>query len=181
MKIDFDFSFQELNLPSLRFELQDHRFFNLSRDKNISPATSSNSVGFLDGDLCSGSSTSSHCSSNESSLVVSDSLKFTDLEANSFETESSTCFDNKFSSKATNSNEFYWDTDDMDSTTTAGGKTCRETFPVEKISMPTQVEIDEFFAEAEKKEQKRFAEKYNYDVATDVPLEGRYQWHCLKP
>lgn len=47
----------------------------------------------------------------------------------------------------------------MDSTRADGGKNFRKTFPVEKASMPTQAEMDEFFAEAEKKEQKRFAEK----------------------
>ncbi|XP_074379898.1 uncharacterized protein LOC141721051 isoform X2 [Apium graveolens] len=47
--------------------------------------------------------------------------------------------------------------------------------------MPSTEEIEEFFSAAEKHEQKRFAEKYNYDIVKDVPLEGRYQWVCLKP
>ncbi|KAL2490737.1 Cyclin-dependent kinase inhibitor [Abeliophyllum distichum] len=42
-------------------------------------------------------------------------------------------------------------------------------------------EVEEFFVAAEKYEQKRFAEKYNYDIAKDVPLEGRYKWVRLKP
>ncbi|KAK2380558.1 cyclin-dependent kinase inhibitor [Trifolium repens] len=37
-------------------------------------------------------------------------------------------------------------------------------------------EIDEFFARFEREEQKRFAEKYNFDIVTDLPLEGRYEW-----
>ncbi|KAL2460232.1 Cyclin-dependent kinase inhibitor [Abeliophyllum distichum] len=42
--------------------------------------------------------------------------------------------------------------------------------------MPGATELEEFFSAAEKYEQKRFADKYNYDVALDVPLEGRYKW-----
>ncbi|CAH9146028.1 unnamed protein product [Cuscuta epithymum] len=43
-------------------------------------------------------------------------------------------------------------------------------------NMPSAAEIEEFFAVTEKYEQKRFLEKYNYDVVKDAPLEGRYQW-----
>lgn len=42
--------------------------------------------------------------------------------------------------------------------------------------MPSAAELEEFFSAAEKYEQKRFAEKYNYDIALDVPLKGRYKW-----
>ncbi|XP_073290779.1 cyclin-dependent kinase inhibitor 6-like isoform X2 [Primulina huaijiensis] len=45
-----------------------------------------------------------------------------------------------------------------------------------RTSASSTAEIEEFFAEAEKYEQKRFAEKYNYDIAKDVPLEGKYEW-----
>ncbi|KAK7400815.1 hypothetical protein VNO78_12122 [Psophocarpus tetragonolobus] len=45
-----------------------------------------------------------------------------------------------------------------------------------KAKTPPKAEIDEFFAMAEKYEQKRFAEKYNFDIVRDMPLEGRYQW-----
>nr|XP_028964993.1 cyclin-dependent kinase inhibitor 7-like [Malus domestica] len=47
--------------------------------------------------------------------------------------------------------------------------------PVSKS--PPSEEIEEFFAAVEKYEHKRFTEKYNYDIANDVPLEGRYQWN----
>ncbi|KAL7592036.1 cyclin-dependent kinase inhibitor 7 [Lactuca sativa] len=46
---------------------------------------------------------------------------------------------------------------------------------------PSPAELEEFFSEAEKYEQKRFTEKYNYDIVKDVPMEGRYQWVRLKP
>ncbi|KAK9166445.1 hypothetical protein Scep_001636 [Stephania cephalantha] len=42
-------------------------------------------------------------------------------------------------------------------------------------------EIEEFLSAMEKDSQKRFAEKYNYDIVKDVPLEGRYEWVQLKP
>ncbi|XP_009399701.3 cyclin-dependent kinase inhibitor 1-like isoform X2 [Musa acuminata AAA Group] len=41
---------------------------------------------------------------------------------------------------------------------------------------PWEAEIDEFFATAERDASRRFAEKYNYDVIDDVPMEGRYDW-----
>ncbi|MBA0788003.1 hypothetical protein Gotri_027474 [Gossypium trilobum] len=47
--------------------------------------------------------------------------------------------------------------------------------------MPTEAELEEFFAPAEKKLQKQFADKYNYDIVKDEPLEGRYEWIRLKP
>ncbi|XP_071726185.1 cyclin-dependent kinase inhibitor 7-like [Rutidosis leptorrhynchoides] len=56
----------------------------------------------------------------------------------------------------------------------------REPSP-EPAKMPSAAELEEFFSEAEKYEQKRFAEKYNFDIVKDVPIEGRYQWIRLKP
>ncbi|XP_072979488.1 cyclin-dependent kinase inhibitor 1-like [Typha angustifolia] len=41
---------------------------------------------------------------------------------------------------------------------------------------PLEAEIEEFFASAERAERDRFASKYNYDIANDAPLEGRYEW-----
>ncbi|MED6149298.1 hypothetical protein PIB30_061053 [Stylosanthes scabra] len=51
-----------------------------------------------------------------------------------------------------------------------------ESTAVAKKEMAPEAEIEEFFAMAEKYEQKRFAEKYNFDIVADMPLEGRYQW-----
>ncbi|KAF5191579.1 Cyclin-dependent kinase inhibitor [Thalictrum thalictroides] len=48
-------------------------------------------------------------------------------------------------------------------------------------SSPTEAEIDDFFSLPEKEEERRFANKYNYDIAKDVPLNGRYEWVRLKP
>ncbi|XP_047983131.1 cyclin-dependent kinase inhibitor 6-like isoform X3 [Salvia hispanica] len=53
--------------------------------------------------------------------------------------------------------------------------------PNKESSMPSAAELERFFAAAEKYEQKRFAQKYNYDIVKDVPLEGRYHWVRLLP
>ncbi|XP_051192464.1 cyclin-dependent kinase inhibitor 1 [Lolium perenne] len=46
-----------------------------------------------------------------------------------------------------------------------------------RARMPEAAEIDEFFAAAEEAEAKRFASKYNFDVARGVPLSaGRFEW-----
>ncbi|XP_047329431.1 cyclin-dependent kinase inhibitor 7 [Impatiens glandulifera] len=55
----------------------------------------------------------------------------------------------------------------------------RRNFPSAK--MPPMEEIESFFSASELFEKKRFSEKYNFDVAKDVPLEGRYQWVQIKP
>lgn len=47
--------------------------------------------------------------------------------------------------------------------------------------IPTTHEIEEFFALAEQQQQKRFTEKYNFDVVNDVPLPGRYEWVRVYP
>lgn len=52
---------------------------------------------------------------------------------------------------------------------------------VQMKRMPSDTEIEEFFVAAEKDLQKRFSDKYNYDIVKDVPLEGRYDWVQIKP
>ncbi|KAL9267535.1 Cyclin-dependent kinase inhibitor 7-like protein [Drosera capensis] len=48
-------------------------------------------------------------------------------------------------------------------------------------NMPSESEIEQFFAAAEKDLHQRFIDKYNYDVVKDVPLQGRYQWVPVNP
>uniref|UniRef100_A0ACD5Z5T1 Uncharacterized protein n=1 Tax=Avena sativa TaxID=4498 RepID=A0ACD5Z5T1_AVESA len=46
-----------------------------------------------------------------------------------------------------------------------------------RARMPAAAEIEEFFAVAEEAEAKRFASKYNFNVARGVPLDaGRFEW-----
>ncbi|XP_022771446.1 cyclin-dependent kinase inhibitor 3-like [Durio zibethinus] len=48
-------------------------------------------------------------------------------------------------------------------------------------SIPTTLEMEEFFACAEQQQQQQFIEKYNFDIVTDLPLPGRYEWVQLIP
>ncbi|XP_039060851.1 cyclin-dependent kinase inhibitor 7-like isoform X2 [Hibiscus syriacus] len=164
---------QELELISPDIELENPCIPSNSQNQPINLATSSDSCGVQAGDMCSGlfsgDSLASRCSSNESCDILKDSLRVVDLEPKSFETEISTCTNINNFRETTPLSELCGDSDEMES-------------PAKKPpKMPSQAEIDEFFSVAEKYEQKRFADKYNYDIVKDVPLDGRYQWLRLKP
>ena len=77
---------QELELTSPDIELENPRLLSNSHNKPITVANSSNSVRVLAcemcSSLCSGESSASRCSSNESCDIVKDSLSFVDLEVN---------------------------------------------------------------------------------------------------
>ncbi|KAI4365751.1 hypothetical protein MLD38_021711 [Melastoma candidum] len=47
--------------------------------------------------------------------------------------------------------------------------------------IPTTREIEDFFAAAEEQQRKSFIEKYNFDILTDKPLAGRYEWLEVMP
>ncbi|XP_055813853.1 cyclin-dependent kinase inhibitor 4 [Solanum dulcamara] len=73
---------------------------------------------------------------------------------------------------------------DSDSIPTPGSST-RRTNPNEansrvpnsvQATIPTDREMDEFFARAEAEQQRKFIEKYNFDPVNDKPLPGRYKW-----
>ncbi|XP_073290917.1 uncharacterized protein [Primulina huaijiensis] len=54
-----------------------------------------------------------------------------------------------------------------------------ESNPLRRLTgekMPSEDDFEEFFSSAEKNLQKRFTDKYNYDVVKDEPLEGRFEW-----
>ncbi|CAH9073610.1 unnamed protein product [Cuscuta europaea] len=42
--------------------------------------------------------------------------------------------------------------------------------------LPSIGEMDEFFIHSEQKQQTLFIDKYNFDIANDMPLPGRYDW-----
>ncbi|KAJ0248928.1 Cyclin-dependent kinase inhibitor 5 [Hirschfeldia incana] len=42
--------------------------------------------------------------------------------------------------------------------------------------VPSSSEIEDFFAFAEQQQQRFFAEKYNFDIVSENPLPGRYEW-----
>ncbi|KAE9449757.1 hypothetical protein C3L33_18343, partial [Rhododendron williamsianum] len=97
--------------------------------------------------------TTSCCSSDASSEIVTGRFKIVDpeMEAESGELESTATL-----SEANSRSE-------------ATAKTWTE-------KIPSEAEIEEFFAAAESEVEKRFREKYNFDLVNFVPLEGRYEW-----
>ncbi|KAK4767630.1 hypothetical protein SAY87_023489 [Trapa incisa] len=52
-----------------------------------------------------------------------------------------------------------------------------ENFP----GSPTALELDEFFGSAEEQQRQLFMEKYNFDVLTETPLRGPFQWVRVRP
>ncbi|XVF17708.1 hypothetical protein REPUB_Repub10bG0147100 [Reevesia pubescens] len=120
------------------------------------------------------------CSSN---LGSSDKriIELPDLEDESIEVETSSHFCSRERRRETTpSSELRAEPEDLDSKSTRPSEAnSRRRSTVEK--MPTEAELEEFFASAEKKLQKQFTQKYNYDIVKDEPLEGRYEWVQLKP
>ncbi|KAG2271454.1 hypothetical protein Bca52824_066009 [Brassica carinata] len=59
----------------------------------------------------------------------------------------------------------------------------RDNKPPEASKIPTAEEIEAFLSELEggDDKQKRFIEKYNFDIVNDKPLQGRYMWDRLNP
>ncbi|KAK9988352.1 hypothetical protein SO802_028591 [Lithocarpus litseifolius] len=156
-----------IGLTSSDVELHDARFCFDSPEKTVNFGGVMN-AGDLCTSFCMDQFPVSCCSSNESSEVFRNGFSLIDLEAKSFESVDSTTYINNNNNKlreATPSSSLCVDSYEMDS----------------PAKMPPKEEIDDFFAFAEKRQQERFAENYNYDIVKDVPLEGRYQWIPLKP
>ncbi|KAG2719825.1 hypothetical protein I3843_02G005100 [Carya illinoinensis] len=123
------------------------------------------------------------CSSNGSSSLLPEEerIEFVDLQDGSSEVETSTYSFCRERRETTPSSEPRAESANLESTARPTEANSRPRSTVEKRKMPTESEIEEFFADAEKDLQKRFVEKYNYDIFNDVPLEGRYEWVRLKP
>ena len=118
------------------------------------------------------------CSSNGSIGLDQDRIKLLDLEVESAQVETSTCNGGQEIERR-----------EMKSSSELR-ENSQEPEPMEINShrvlskakaMPTELELEEFFAASEKDIQKRFQDRYNYDIVKDVPLEGRYEWVQLKP
>ncbi|TYJ10429.1 hypothetical protein E1A91_A11G207200v1 [Gossypium mustelinum] len=107
-------------------------------------------------------------------------IQLPDLEDESMEVETSTHLNFRESRRETTpSSEFRAETEELDSTSRQSEANSCSRSTAEK--MPTEAELEEFFAAAEKKVKEQFAEKYNYDIVKDEPLKGRYQWVRLNP
>ncbi|XP_022897859.1 cyclin-dependent kinase inhibitor 7-like isoform X2 [Olea europaea var. sylvestris] len=140
-------------------------------------------------------SITSDCSKDhESNGFIKESLSSTDLKSVEFETEISISINN-VSRKTTPTKELYGDSEESEmeseeseieyssqsEKTPPPPANTRRIISVAEEKMPSEAELEEFFEAAEKLQQKRFAEKYNYDIVKDVPMEGKYQWVRLNP
>ncbi|KAF7840853.1 cyclin-dependent kinase inhibitor 7-like [Senna tora] len=158
----------------------------LHEDMTVSFSTgcSVNSTGtVVSGEICPDRLLSC-CSSNvKTSAGVANSIITTTtitppLDAKGFEStvDSTTYSDFKlFSGGRYSLSEFSGDSEET-MTLPAAEEVSKHGNILPAANIPPKEEIEEFFAMAEMYEQKRFAEKYNYDIAKDMPLEGRYQW-----
>uniref|UniRef100_A0A5B7C4V0 Cyclin-dependent kinase inhibitor n=1 Tax=Davidia involucrata TaxID=16924 RepID=A0A5B7C4V0_DAVIN len=176
---------EELKFSPSLVQLGSRRRVVVGPEKSVSPATSGNSGQPTVANYRCSSPSSDHvpascCSSNGSSELAKERLKFVDLEEGSVEIDSSTYnFDCRERRETTPTSELQAESDELESTARPTEANSRRRSSAEK--MPSETELEEFFAAAEKDIQKRFTEKYNYDVVKDVPLEGRYKWVRLKP
>ncbi|KAF1001690.1 cyclin-dependent kinase inhibitor 6-like [Apium graveolens] len=125
----------------------------------------------------SGEFAASYCSSTE---IVNEDSKILDLEEESVEIKSLTCDSNcRERRETTPLSELGEETGALESNSKPPAANSRRRSTAQK--MPSEAEIEEFFAAAEKKIQKEFTEKYNFDIVKDKPLKGRYEWVPLKP
>ncbi|XP_058777970.1 cyclin-dependent kinase inhibitor 7-like [Vicia villosa] len=123
-------------------------------------------------------SPASCCSSNGSVGLDEERIKSLDLEVESAQGETSTCnCDEEIERREmSRSSEFRGNSHELESMETDSHR------PISSAkNTPTDFELEEFFAAAEKDIQKKFQQKYNYDILKDVPMEGRYEWVQLKP
>ncbi|CAK9166482.1 unnamed protein product [Ilex paraguariensis] len=176
-KLEFSASFAQLRR---------RRRVLVTPENSASPATSGNSRRQTTSNVRSASPTSDHiltscCSSNGSGELTNERVKFVDLEEESAEIEMSTYESDsrgRERREATPASELQVESGELESTATPSEANSLRRLTVEK--MPSESELEEFFAAAEKDIQKRFTEKYNYDIVKDAPLEGRYEWVQLK-
>lgn len=111
---------------------------------------------------------------NEPSGVTKGSSKFVDLNELSVEIAPSNS-EFRESRTTTVSRKFKVELHKLESTPRPQhAKSCRRRLIEAK--MPSEAELTDFFAAAEKDLHKHFAEKYNFDFAKEEPLEGRYKW-----
>lgn len=111
---------------------------------------------------------------DESSNVTKGSSKFVDLDEDSVEIATSYS-ELRESRETILSSKFKVEFHKVESAPKPQhAKSCRRRLT--EAIMPSEAELDEFFAAAEKDLHKHFAEKYNFDFAKEEPLKGRYEW-----
>ncbi|XP_057787459.1 cyclin-dependent kinase inhibitor 7-like isoform X2 [Salvia miltiorrhiza] len=179
---------------------EEDMLLNLSKKRKVYSKLENDSCGeeeLAENSVSPAVSRTSSCSKHENSTdVVKMSPSSPDLEnagshSEGFETEISTSTGRVFR-EATPTSELYGDSEHVllqqSPSTTSKKKSSppptalrRKSLNSVAENMPSAAELEAFFAAAEKYEQKRFAEKYNYDIVKDVPLEGKYHWVRLLP
>ncbi|PIN07061.1 hypothetical protein CDL12_20378 [Handroanthus impetiginosus] len=166
----------ESQLSTSSVQLKTRRLDAVTPENSASSSSSRNST-------CE-SVTSDHvlascCSSNGSSELAKESSKFLDLEENDatvdiFATLAGDSLDCRDRRETTLLSEVQAEPGELESTARPRVSNSSRRSTAEK--MPSEAEIEEFFAAAEKNFQKEFIKKYNYDIVKDQPLEGRYEW-----
>lgn len=197
-----------VKLSTSYVELRSRNRVVIASENLVIPATAESTIGVRtttetteEAERCGSPSSSNRdvqascCSSNGSSEIADhhdddndnqERIEFVDLEDDddkdeSTEVETSTYnFCGEIRREMTPSSKLREESDDVES---AAKPTVVDSHSRSAVAekMPSESELEEFFAAAEKDIQKRFAEKYNYDIVKDTPLEGRYEWVRLKP
>ncbi|KAK6116247.1 hypothetical protein DH2020_050043 [Rehmannia glutinosa] len=167
----------ESELSTSSIQLKTRRLAVRSPENSASPASSGNSSCES---VSSGNVLASCCSSSRSSELAKERLEFADLEQENavaveyFATSAGDSVDFRDRREKTPSFEVQAESGELESTARPRESNSRRCSTAEK--MPTEAELEEFFADAEKNLQKQFIDKYNYDIVKDEPLEGRYEW-----
>ncbi|XP_073022976.1 cyclin-dependent kinase inhibitor 5-like isoform X2 [Primulina eburnea] len=138
-----------------------------------------NSVSSVASVACGGDDDDESSGGVEESVVSADLEDIVDLQCEGLDTEISMAINCSGIQSSTPTSEIRGDSEQssLESTPHATSNSACSTAE----TMPSAVEIEKFFAAAEKYEQKRFAEKYNYDIGKDYPVEGKYEWVPLHP
>lgn len=152
-------------------QLKTRRLADVAVGNSASPASS--------GSLSCDEALASCCSSNGSSELAKQTSKFVDLEDNEgteefLATSAGDSLDCGVRRETTPSREAQAESGELESTARPGEPNPRGLSP--PVKMPSEAELEEFFAAAEKSLQQKFIDKYNYDIVKDQPLEGRYEW-----
>ncbi|KAL1219085.1 Cyclin-dependent kinase inhibitor 1 [Cardamine amara subsp. amara] len=147
----------------------------------------SENTSFGVGNEVSSSKLSSCCASNEFSIDLDQEDKDGDTETSTYRSTKRKLFETNLREEKEESNksmencspEFKSDIKES-SDCCCRGRISMEEKTKSTTEMPAEVEIEEFFVEAEKKLNEKFKKKYNFDFEKEKPLEGRYEWVKLE-
>ncbi|KAL4577405.1 hypothetical protein LXL04_013514 [Taraxacum kok-saghyz] len=166
---------EELRSPSSAFEqtktLDCETYVNSALEEDTSDSYNASA------NLKSGGVPASSCSN----IGSMGNMKVTDLDEASFEIEAGARYKLN-GSESTPTSEFEVKSVELELCTEKSSEMTnsrRAVLSPEKI--PSEADLEAFFAAAEEDLDERFKEKYNYDIVNDIPLKGRYDWVQLTP